>query len=632
MNLKISDEVMQELLSYSQAEKFSEELNKDESNKYCVVSESAHEVRIIRDKCLVKALSVLGKNVFHIVAESGKEIAMSADENSFLNPGPKDNIIIIKAMVDKDKSDIHSFSTIIKEIYIDADNSPVLLFGESEFMKRVNEDVEMRKILEMYFRHFEEQPLPRMDCLLLGSYLSSISHVWGYDVGKEYSKEPSRDFSIIIPVRNSTKYLREVIETCLDQDYRGSWEILISDNGWHLSSDVYNLVKSIKDDRLRYIKTPSDLKLNKSFEYAFLNANGRYLLSLGSDDGLITSALSMMKAAIDRYPDNNVVFWPFSWYYWPECPIRKELINKLQYRNNYPERGLITELETKSLIREYALGIKPFFDLPMMYLASCVKREHIGEMIKNTGKFEDGQSQDIYTAMVTLFIEDKITYLNIPLVVVGSSEIGVGIFNENPIQTLDWLGKRLRNKYNYYRYENYHFRHYRKLLVDVGLGPKYLVFREYFKVSNIFRINYTYKRDIIIVVKAIHKWLPSKYGEKAIYFRKLKAIVKTFGEIVFLEYLAYLMLWTIISKFRKIASRPVGLEKMKLFLVKIINNTSAWIFTKEKSKPIPETTVAHEMKSDLLLHVDIDLGSHGKAGIKCAAELLSMEIGNDIRI
>jgi glycosyltransferase involved in cell wall biosynthesis len=631
LDLEISDEVLQEILSYSQAAIFSEELNKDESNKYCVISESTHQVRLVRDKCLVKALSILGKKVYQILPVNEKVAAFSSPKNAIESKEFRDNITIINARIDRAKSDIYKISNIIKSISDNDDIGPVLLFGESEFMKQVNEDVEMRKILEMYFRHFEEQPLPRMDCLLLGSYLKAISHIWGYDVEAEYSKKPSCDFSIIIPVRNSTKYLREVIETCLEQDYKGSWEVLISDNGWQRGPDVHDLFKSIENDKVRYIKTPSDLKLNKSFEYAFLNANGRYLLSLGSDDGLVISALSMMKSAFDRYPDNNVVFWPFSWYYWPDCNIRKDLINKLQYVNNYSERGLISELDTKPLIRDYALGVKPFFDLPMMYLASCVRREHIEKIIEKTGKFEDGQSQDIYTGMVTLFLEDKITYLNRPLVIVGSSEVGVGMFNENPIKTLSWLGKRLKNKYNYFRYENYHFRHYRNLLVDVGLGPKYLVFREYFKVSNLFKVNYINKRDIIIIMKAIHKWLPSNYGEKAIYFRKLKNIVKTFGELVYLEYLAHRMLWSVLAKMRKIASRLLKNKKLKLFLIMFYKNIQDWIRINKKNMPNPRAKVSHAAKSKLLQDIDIDLSSHGKSGIKSASELLFIEIGNDIK-
>ena len=43
-------------------------------------------------------------------------------------------------------------------------------------------------------------------------------------------RPPVCDFSIVIPVRNAVDTLRHTLQTCLAQDYTGSYEIVLSDN------------------------------------------------------------------------------------------------------------------------------------------------------------------------------------------------------------------------------------------------------------------------------------------------------------------------------------------------------------------------------------------------------------------
>lgn len=622
LNIEITDHVSQEFLVYSQARDFADEINNQEENLYCIITDSTKLSRNIQEKCLVKTLSFLGKKVFYISPENINSSSFSEHKGAVLKNEFNSNVVI-KTIQDTKSSYAKNITVIIKNVLNDCDDTPVLLFGESGLLKQLNEDVDMRKRLEMYFRHFEEQPLPRMDCLLLGNYLSSVSKIWNVDAAHELHKDPEIDFSIVIPVRNSVKYLREVIDTCLNQEYAGSWEVLVSDNGWHLGPDVENLVKSINNNKIRYIKTPHDLSLTKSFEYAFLNARGSYVLSIGSDDGLIKDALSIMKKAFDQYPHNSVVFWPFAWYYWPKFPANDALVNKLQYTNNYPTRGLVSEIESKPLIRGYATGRIPFFDLPMMYLASCVSREHIRKIIEVSGKLHDGVSQDIYTGLVNLFMEDKITYLNIPLVIVGSSDIGVGLDGEKAIQNYKALSARLKSKYRYYRYNNYHSRQYRNILPTLGLGPKHLVFREYIKVSNIFELDYLERGDIIRVMRAIHDWLPASYGEKAIYYGKLRDIAMSFGIIVYLQYMISRMIWYIASKIRR------NISKIILPIVKNILGLST------KINKVPTGSDHQKLLSaenNTIQEIDIDLSHFQEQGIKAATVLLSSKIHRELSL
>jgi len=144
---------------------------------------------------------------------------------------------------------------------------------------------------------------------------------------------------------------------------------------------VLDLVKSINNKKVRYIRTPFDLSLPKSFEFAYLNSRGRYLISLGSDDGLIKTALSIMNAAMNQYPDNNVLLWNEAIYVWPDYPSTEK--NNHVFFSYYLSNNVkISELDTEPLIRQFALGNIPFQKMPIMYMVTCVKREHINKMIE----------------------------------------------------------------------------------------------------------------------------------------------------------------------------------------------------------------------------------------------------------
>ncbi|MEL7658915.1 MAG: glycosyltransferase, partial [Bacillota bacterium] len=284
IGIKLSDELESILSSYNQAEAFASELARAMDNRYCVISESGDAFDLVKDLCLVKALALLGKRADHIIIDQSKVWI-----NNYFAKG-NGAVKQIEGAV----SSAHPIDIIFELCERVQSGKPIILFGNSDFLMGINENLKVRKRLEMYYRHYEKLPIRQMDCLLLGFYFTSLSHLWGYDVEKEFKQHPQYDFTVIIPVRNSVKYLRETIETCLDQDYSGTYEVLISDNGWHQDVDIHRIIDEVNDDRVRYIKAPFDLNLPKSFEFAYLNSRGKYLISIGADDGLLRNALTFV--------------------------------------------------------------------------------------------------------------------------------------------------------------------------------------------------------------------------------------------------------------------------------------------------------------------------------------------------
>ena len=63
-----------------------------------------------------------------------------------------------------------------------------------------------------------------------GDYLKYISYIYGFSVQEKLNQKAEYDFSIVLPVRNTTDTLRYTLITCLNQRYQGSYEVVLSDN------------------------------------------------------------------------------------------------------------------------------------------------------------------------------------------------------------------------------------------------------------------------------------------------------------------------------------------------------------------------------------------------------------------
>lgn len=622
--IKLSDAVKNEFSEYTQALSFSIELNKIKDIIFCVITKEKKD--LLRDKCLVKALSYLGKSVYHIIPSA---TTPTVDHN--YDPGLEDvgnlyNVIIINALQSGNCVEPSCSSAILHELNSqNLSDQPIVLFGESNLLMDINEDTEMSKILEMYYRHYEEQPLQHKDCLLIGSYFKTFSFLWGYDVKKEFERNPVCDFSIIIPVRNSLKYLQETIETCIEQDYVGSYEILISDNGWHKNINVKGILDKITNDKVRYIRTPDDLTLSKSFEFAFLNSRGKYLLSIGADDGIMPNALSNLKLALEKYPNNNVVAWPLAMYFWPD------FLNKPQahiyFEKNLSSKQRYTEYVTKPLIKHFVLGSLSFTDLPMMYLTACIRREQLEKIIQSTGKFENGDSQDIYTGILNLFLENRITYCDYPVIICGNSEVGVGYNSNQSVRDWSKLSSTLRTKYAYYRYRNYYSKVFRIVSLPYPAPVNYFVFREYIKIRHFFRKHYIQGDDIVKILDDLHKALLNRNIDLPGYYNKIENIARFFGTDVYAQYVRIFNKYIMLSSFRNFALKFISNNKIKSVLYHIYFQINRF-FIKESSKELMYST-EHilQNKNKNREKVDIYLNDPQNNGLRNAIKLLYSQIG-----
>ena len=89
--------------------------------------------------------------------------------------------------------------------------------------------------------------------------------------------------SIITPMYNSGKFIKDIIVSVLNQTYE-EWEMIIVDD---CSTDISpEIVKSYIDSesRIKYIKTDENRGVSNARNIALKNANGQYIAFLDSDD------------------------------------------------------------------------------------------------------------------------------------------------------------------------------------------------------------------------------------------------------------------------------------------------------------------------------------------------------------
>lgn len=251
-----------------------------------------------------------------------------------------------------------------------------------------------------------------------GDYLAYISQIHDMDARKFLEAPAEVSYSIIVPARNSASTLRYTLMTCLNQRYEGDYEIVLSDNSTPGNTEVYQLYKELSDPRIKYYKTPREYNLSRSFEFAFLHAKGEFLLSLGSDDGLLPWTLEVLDDIRKDYPDEDILQWERGFYAWPG------FAGGQQHQFIIPGKYKKGDYHPQYLDRQYYFNIflnngELMYLLPNLYLNSGCKRDYLKRILAQTGRLFDGICQDLYMGVVNASINEKILKLDYPLIIAG---------------------------------------------------------------------------------------------------------------------------------------------------------------------------------------------------------------------
>lgn len=166
--------------------------------------------------------------------------------------------------------------------------------------------------------------------------------------------------SVLMPVYNGEKYLREAIDSILNQTYTNFEFIIINDGSTDTTEEI---ILSYEDERILYIKNEENLRLIRTLNKGLDLAKGKYIARMDADDISLPSRLEKQVKFMEKNPevglcgtflktignredtvsfhtdDNNIRFrLLFSTYLrHPSVMIKSEIIKKydLKYNSDY---------------------------------------------------------------------------------------------------------------------------------------------------------------------------------------------------------------------------------------------------------------------------------------------------------
>ncbi|MDD5392928.1 MAG: glycosyltransferase [Thiothrix sp.] len=111
--------------------------------------------------------------------------------------------------------------------------------------------------------------------------------------------------SVIMNCYNSEKYLQEAIDSVLAQTYQ-NLEIIFWDN--QSSDKSQEIVKSIKDDRIKYFLSQSHTTLGEARNLAMEKANGEYISFLDCDDVIASRKIELQVIEFQKDKSLGLVY------------------------------------------------------------------------------------------------------------------------------------------------------------------------------------------------------------------------------------------------------------------------------------------------------------------------------------
>lgn len=110
--------------------------------------------------------------------------------------------------------------------------------------------------------------------------------------------------SVIMPVYNGEKYVRDSIQSILNQTFHDFEFIIINDGS---TDGTHEIINSIVDNRIIYIINPENIGIVNTLNKALLLANGKYISRTDADDLASSDKLMKQVDYMESNPEVGVV-------------------------------------------------------------------------------------------------------------------------------------------------------------------------------------------------------------------------------------------------------------------------------------------------------------------------------------
>lgn len=229
---------------------------------------------------------------------------------------------------------------------------------------------------------------------------------------------PSKPFfSIVMPTRNRASLLEFSLKSAMSQTFE-DYEIVVCNN--HSDDGTEEVVKQIKDHRVRYVKTDRVLGMPDSWEFALNHADGEYITYLCDDDAISSFLLqSIYQVICNNRVD--IVAWPFgATYYhnsWHDPQMRNSVILT-------EKTSVVQEVEADKVL-EYLFKAQFTHMLPRL-LNSCVHRNILTQIKDQIGRVFWPTCPDYTSGMAQLAICNRLVFIDDLLLIWGVGDESIG--------------------------------------------------------------------------------------------------------------------------------------------------------------------------------------------------------------
>ena len=247
-------------------------------------------------------------------------------------------------------------------------------------------------------------------------------------------------FSVVMPTRNRADLLPVAIQSVLGQDFE-DFELIVSNNS--SADNTEEVVGSFSDKRIRYVKTPTTLPIDDSFEFALSHALGKYTTFLPDDDAYTVSRLRKGFEVID---DTGTKLLVHKGAYYQQNENRDNGLTdtlKLGWFSNsaiaVEARRVIDNLYDKMPSMYYSRAVplpSPFFYSTFPVLINAFYETAILNFLKTkVPKLIKTRSGDLYLGILFLNQIKDYVYLDSPLSITrmhpGSATVRAGASGAN---------------------------------------------------------------------------------------------------------------------------------------------------------------------------------------------------------
>lgn len=106
--------------------------------------------------------------------------------------------------------------------------------------------------------------------------------------------------SVVMPVYNGSKYLKEAIDSILNQTFTDFELIVVNDGS---TDDSEKIILSYNDQRIRYLKNKQNSGICTTLNKGLNNANGKYIARMDCDDISMPERLAKQVGYLECHPD-----------------------------------------------------------------------------------------------------------------------------------------------------------------------------------------------------------------------------------------------------------------------------------------------------------------------------------------